>query len=164
MSMEKTEVVNILNKLKDSPLMVVFDEGTRMYSGLDDFYIFAGDKYLVQVCKNAGPYDNTMTQGFTQQDSAYKIMYGDYENISLIISFKCNTPKDVFDQLTGLTPVGTTKSLEDIKKLISADKLFINNKRISGYGDQETIVLNKPYSNMDSKTKKLIDDMIAKQT
>lgn len=163
MSMEKTEVVNLLNKLKDSPVMVVFDEGTRMYSGLDDFYIFAGDKYLVQVCKNAGPYDNTMTQGFTQQDSAYKVIYGDYENISIIISFKGNKPEDVIDQLNGLTLVGTSKTLNDVKNAIKGDRLFNMNKPLTGYGQNETVVLNHVYTNMSEKTSKMIKDFIDNQ-
>lgn len=163
MSMEKTEVVNLLNKLKDSPVMVVFDEGTRMYSGLDDFYIFAGDKYLVQVCKNAGPYDNTMTQGFTQQDSAYKVIYGDYENISIIISFKGNKPEDVIDQLNGLTLVGTSKTLNDVKNAINGDRLFNMNKPLAGYGQNETVVLNHVYTNMSEKTSKMIKDFIDNQ-
>ena len=51
--MTKAEVLDILNSLKDKPFMVIFNEGTRMYSGIDDFYLFAGDKSLIQVCKNA---------------------------------------------------------------------------------------------------------------
>ena len=41
MAIEKADVIALLNKLKGAPAMIIFTEGTRMYTGIDDFYLFA---------------------------------------------------------------------------------------------------------------------------
>ena len=161
--MTKAEVLDILNSLKDKPFMVIFNEGTRMYSGIDDFYLFAGDKSLIQVCKNANPYEGTAVEGFTQQNSAYKMLYGDYDEVNIIITFGLNTPKEVMSKITGLAPVGTSKTLDDIKKLIEADKIFSSNKQITGYSDHEKVMINQAYTNMTDKEKRMIDEYIKNQ-
>lgn len=167
MAIEKADVIALLNKLKGAPAMIIFTEGTRMYTGIDDFYLFAGDKQLVQVCKNANPYEGTVIHGMTQQDSAYKTIYGDYDDIAIIISFKGNTVKDVLDQINGLTPIGTELSINDIKKKITTDPLFGSNKSAYGFTrevpDVGHIELNVARSNMSDRERDRIEELLKNQ-
>ena len=162
MAIEKADVIALLNKLKGAPAMIIFEDGTRMYTGIEDFYLFAGDKQLVQVCKNANPYEGTVIQGMTQQDSAYKTIYGDYDDIKIIISFK-----DVIDQINGLTPIGTELSLNDIKKKITTDPLFGSNKSAYGFTreiqDVGAIELNVARSNMSDRERNKIEELLKNQ-
>lgn len=157
--MTKQEVLDKLEALKDTPIMVVFQEGTRMYSGIDDHYLLSDENGLIQVSKNASPYNGGQLKGMTQYDSPYVVMYGDYDGVTLITGYKGRSAKDVVALIDGKNVAGSSMSLSDIKQKIYKDKLFNVSRSASGYGDTETIVLNHAYQNISPKTQEMIDKL-----
>lgn len=136
--MTKADVVANINKFKDKPFMVGFGEGTRFYGNIEGCYMFETASGLVQVRKNATPYNEASIDDMSQKRSPYKVSYGDYDSVVVITGFPGNKIADIKASLTGLNPVGTTKTIGDITDEITTDDIVVVNSA-RGYS-------NHPYT------------------
>lgn len=121
--MEKTEVLHIIEFLKDKPFEIgMADEGATAYGNIDGHWIFIANNSLVEVRKNT--VDHSYGYGpMSSSISPFVIRYLDYVSITHIQSIISNEPGDISAAIANLTPAGTSKSLADITKEIESDSI-----------------------------------------
>ena len=114
--MNKADVLAKLDLFKDKPVEIgIQDEGIIIHANIDGHWLFVEGENLVEVKVNSS--DGTYGfSGAIQQVNPFKITYYPIEDVYYVRSYIANDPGDIADKLSGLEPVGTDKSMDDIKK------------------------------------------------
>jgi len=121
--MNKADVLAKLDKFKGQPVEIgVQDEGIIIHANIDGHWLFVEGDNLVEVKVNS----SDGTYGFSsaiQQQNPFKITYFPFEDVYYVRSYIANDPGDIADKLSGLEPVGTDKSFDDIIKEIEGNDI-----------------------------------------
>lgn len=121
--MIKADVLKKFEEYKDRPFKIgMSDEGQVLYSGIDGHWVFVDGDNVVGIRKMGinGTYG---IPGMTQQESAFSVYTAPMELINYIEGYIPNKAGEVAKALEGLTPAGTSKSLEEIQKILESDSI-----------------------------------------
>ena len=120
--MNKSVVLAKLEEYKDRPVELGLLDVKSIYGNIEGHWLFDGGDCIIHVEKNVS---NSLYEipGITQRDKPFSITSIYYDDISYIKSYidpgKGNIQKD----LGSYTPIGTSKSGEDIIKEIEGDSI-----------------------------------------
>lgn len=133
--MNKADVLAKLEKFKDRPVVVqIADEAALAYGNIDGHWLFVDGDVLVEVMTNS----TDPIYGFSsdvQTVHPFKISYFDMDQVIAVKSFITNDAGDISDNVSGLEPVGTSKSIDDIIKEIESNSI---RKALSPRGNLNT--------------------------
>lgn len=121
--MNKNDVLAKLDKYKDSPVEVAINGAgdITVYGNIEGRWLFIEDTGIVAVAKNTanGRFD---IGGSSQREMPFTIMHIEWGDIVYVKSY---IKRDEIDStLSGLTPVGTSKSFAEVLKEISSDSIL----------------------------------------
>ena len=133
--MLKADVLAKLEEYKGRPIVVgLNDEGSLLYSGIDGHWLFVQGDNLVEIKKNVTDGTYGVSSG-NQQQSPFTIMTVPFDVINYVKSYIPHKEGAIEEALSGLTPVGTDKSLSEIQSEIESDSIL---KALSPRGNVNT--------------------------
>lgn len=119
--MNKADVMTKLEEYKGRPIEIgLSDEGAMLFAGIEGHWLFVQGDNLVEIRKNISD-GNHGFNTINQQQSPFCVMVVPFEVVNYVRSFITNDPGDVKTMTTGLEPVGTDKSLDEIIKELESD-------------------------------------------
>lgn len=120
--MLKEEVLKKLEEYKGRLIEVgLADEGAVLYSGIDGHFLFTSGNNLVEVKKNAG--DGTYGHSSGQQQYPFKITVVNFDTVNYVRTYFGKEIEDIGKIISGLEPVGTNFTFEEIKKKLETDNI-----------------------------------------
>lgn len=122
--MKKEDVLAKLEEYKDRPIEIgLSDEGAMIYANIDGHWLFTdGGDNLVEIKKNS----SDGTYGFSsnnQREHPFVITTTPFDAVMYVKVGIKNASGDIAEKTSGLTPVGTDKTLEEIVKAIESDSV-----------------------------------------
>lgn len=134
--MTREDVLYLFEKYKDRPFEIdLGDSAACMRGNIEGHWLFLKGDGVVEVKKNTtdGSYDVMNTH---QSQAPFKVTYCSFDSIAYIRSFITSKPGDVEKQISDFTPVGTSKSKDEIITEITSDSIY-NAASARGYLDNE---------------------------
>ena len=122
--MDKSKVLSLLEKYKDTPVEVTdAANSTMFYANIDGRWLFDGGDYLIHVSKNTGN-GKFAVADMDQRMRPFVIQYITYDDVISVRAFIDNKPGSIDSVLSGLTPIATSKSADEVLKAIESDSIF----------------------------------------
>ena len=137
--MTKEDIIKKLNDYKDKPIEIgLADEGALLHSGIEGCWLFINGDALVEIKKNTG--DGTYGfLGINQQQNPYVVTTVNMDTVNYIRSY-IGTDQEISNELSGLAPISTSKSMEEITKEIQGNSIRKANspRGFSGFTNVKT--------------------------
>ncbi len=122
--MDKAKVLSLLEKYKDVPVEVTdAANSTMFYANIDGRWLFDGGDYLIHVSKNTGN-GKFAVADMDQRQRPFTIQYITYDDVISIRAFIDNKPGSARAIISELTPLGTSKSKDEVLKTIEGDSIY----------------------------------------
>ena len=121
--MKKANVLAKLDLYKDKPVEVAINGAgdITVYGNIEGRWLFDAGDYLVAVSTNT-PNGRFDLGGTSQRELPFNILFIEYDDVVYVKSFiEYNKVKDT---LSTLTPIGTSKSINDVIKEISSSSIM----------------------------------------
>lgn len=113
--MDKSKLIAILEAYpKDRPFIIgLADQGAITLGGYPGHWLFVKDEYLIHIKVNT-PDALYPMPGTTQKTYSFKMTYIPIEIINYVEMFIGAENESISDYISGLTPIGTDKTIEEI--------------------------------------------------
>lgn len=122
--MDKAKVLALLNKYKDVPVEVTdAANSTMFYANIEGRWLFDGGDYLIHVSKNTGNGKFAIAD-IDQRQRPFTIQYITYDDVMSVRAFIDNKPGSARAIISELTPLGTSKSKDEVLKAIESDSIY----------------------------------------
>ena len=144
--MQKADCLKKLEEYKDRPVVLGgSDQGETFYGNIDGHWLFDEDNMLVEVKTNTmdGTYNFNVV---AQNISPFVITCMPYETINYVKVFRTHDSKDIHDLMKNMTPVGTSKSKDEVMKDIESSTI---RKACSIRGNNENTSYGGPYGSFN---------------
>lgn len=123
--MTKEEVLEKFEQFKGKPIKIFCDNAIFMYVGIEGHWVFTDDTGVLEIRKN-GPADPSGVPGMDQNESPFVITYTEWEHIQYIMGYLPPDTQKITNILQNLTPIGTDKSIDEIIKDITSDRILMS--------------------------------------
>lgn len=141
--MTKEEILEKFDEFKGRPIVVGLDEsGICLYSGIPGHWVFVSTDFIVEVRVNT--LDTLSVPIMSQNIYPFKITCIPFDDVVYVRTFMGDKPEDIRQLIEDLTPIGTTKTKEEILTEIEGNSVR-KSQSVSGNLNDEHVAPGTDY-------------------
>lgn len=124
--MEKVDVLAKLEEFKDRPIEIYCDNSIMLYANLPGHWVFTNDNELIEIAKNSSR-GLAGVEGMSQNEAPFIITYTTFDMVQYIKGYIPPNSEKIKSIVSGMDPIGTDKSIDDVIKEICQDSIILAN-------------------------------------
>lgn len=142
--MTKEEILAKIEEYKGRPIIVgLSDAGECLYSGIPGHWLFTQGGFIVEVKVSMAEHMYTIP-AISQNIYPFKMTYVPFEIVNYVQTFMGDKPGDIRQLTEDLTPIGTTKTKEEILTEIEGNSVR-KTQSVSGNLNDEHVAPGTDY-------------------